>query len=86
MKLYVEKQLLDKLKLLDDDKLENEVVIVWDDNKVLQYIGGSYEWVKKYAVGMFNSEAELINNTKTIRLKEIITGNNEINISEVDTK
>lgn len=86
MKLYVENELLDKLKLLDADKLENEVVIVWDDNKVLQYIGGSYEWTKRYAVGLFNNEEELYKHSKTIRLSEIITGNNEISISIVNTR
>lgn len=86
MKLYVENELLDKLKLLDADKLETEVVIVWDDDKNLQYVGGSYEWTKRYAVGLFNNEEELYKHSKTVRLSEIITGNEEISINVVCTK
>lgn len=86
MILKVEQQLLDKLKLLDADKLETEVVIVWDDDKNLQYVGGSYEWTKKYAIGLFNNEEELYKHSKTVRLSEIINGNDEISINVVCTK
>lgn len=75
MKLKIAKEILIGIKQISKHAVDGKIVLIWDDEMNLIYVGLSFVLGVKYAEKMFGNSKEIINkHFKMVNFSEVIVG------------